>query len=182
MTSAEVALNPEVYGSLVAGARRGDRDAFRRLIEPHLSAALGSAIILTGSHADGADAVQDALLSAWQGLDGLRDPAAFGAWFRRHVVRAATRATSRRGRLVELDVSVPDPDGMLERAVERRTMARAFTALEDDDRLILTLHFFLGLHAAETGSLLGIPEGTVRSRVHYAVRRLRAAFESEERR
>lgn len=175
-------LSPPTLAGLVAAAKAGDRDAFRSLIEPDLSAALGTARIVTRSEADAADAVQDALLAAWQGLDNLRDPEAFRAWFRRHVVRAALRAAERRGRVVELDLSMAAPDGELDQAVDRRTLALAFDRLDARDRLLLTLHHFWGLPIAETAGHLGIPAGTVKSRVHYAMDRLRAAFAAEERR
>jgi len=166
---------------LVDAARRGDRDAFGALVEPELPLALGAARIMTRSSADAADAVQEALLSAWHGLDGLRDPAAFPAWFRRHVVRAAMRIAGRRGRVVELDLAMPDPAADIDRALERRTLARAFDRLDADDRLVLTLHHYWGLPVAETAHHLGIPEGTVKSRVHYAMQRLRAAYDAEDR-
>jgi RNA polymerase sigma-70 factor (ECF subfamily) len=167
---------------LVSAARRGDRDAFRALVEPSLRSALGAARIVTRSDADAADAVQDALLSAWLGLGALREPEAFPAWFRRHVVRAALRKATARGRLVELDVAVAAPDGALDRAIDVRTLGRAFDRLEPDDRVLLTLHHFWRLPVAETAAHLGLPEGTVKSRVHYAMERLRAAFAAEERR
>jgi RNA polymerase sigma factor (sigma-70 family) len=167
---------------LVAAARAGDRDAFRALVEPDLGAAIGSATILTGSRADAADAVQEALLSAWQGLGSLREPDAFPAWFRRQVIRAATRIAGRHGRIVELDLEMPGSTGDMEREVERRTLARAFRALSPDDRLLLTLHHFWGLPVTETAAHLRIPEGTVKSRVHYAMERLRAAYDAEDRR
>ena len=167
---------------LVAAAKAGDRDAFRRLVEPDLPAALGTARILTRSEADASDAVQDALLSAWNGLGSLRNDDAFRAWFRRHVVRAALRAAERRGRISELDLEAAAPEGALDHAVDRRTLARAFDRLDARDRLILTLHHFWEMPIAETAAHLGIPEGTVKSRVHYAMDRLRAAFAAEERR
>lgn len=167
---------------LVAASRRGDRAAFGALVEPELPMALGAARILTRSDADAADAVQEALLAAWRGLDALRDPEAFPAWFRRLVIRSALRAAGRNGRVVELDVAVPAPPGELDRALERRTLARAFGRLEPKDRVLLTLHHFWGLPVAETAQHLGIPEGTVKSRVHHAMARLRAAFDAEERR
>jgi RNA polymerase sigma-70 factor (ECF subfamily) len=167
--------------SLVEAARRGDREAFAALVEPELALALGAARILTRSSADAADAVQEALLSAWHGLDQLRDPDAFGAWFRRHVTRAATRIAKRRGRVVELDLGVADPDADVDRALEHRTLARAFMRLDSDDRLLLTLHHFWRLPVAETAQHLGIPAGTVKSRVHHALRRLRAAYDAEDR-
>ena len=144
--------------------------------------ALGAATIITRSPADAADAVQDALLSAWRGLPQLRDPEAFPAWFRQHVVRAAIRASRTRRRVTELDVAMPDGADDLDRAVARRTLRRAFDRLEPDDRLLLTLHHFWGLPIAETATHLGIPEGTVKSRIHAAMDRLRAAYDAEERR
>lgn len=172
---------PTVVG-LVAAAKAGDRDAFGTLVEPDLPAALGTARIVTRSEADASDAVQEALLSAWRGLDGLREPEAFRAWFRRHVVRAALRAATKRGRVLELDLAAAAPDGELDRALDHRTLARAFDRLDPRDRLLLTLHHFWDLPIAETAAHLGIPAGTVKSRVHYAMDRLRAAFAAEERR
>lgn len=180
----EAALDPSTspLALRVAAARRGDRDAFRDLVEPDLAAALGTARIVTGSDADASDAVQEALLSAWRGLDQIRDPDAFRPWFRRHVVRAALRVAGRRGRVVELDVTARAPAGELDRALEERTLGRAFARLDARDRILLTLHHFWDLPIAETAAHLGIPEGTVKSRVHYAMDRLRAAYAAEERR
>jgi RNA polymerase sigma-70 factor, ECF subfamily len=173
--------SPPTLVDLVAAAKRGDRDAFRSLIEPDLAAAFGTARIVTRSDAEASDAVQEALLSAWRGLESLRNPEAFRAWFRRHVVRAALKAAERRSRVVELDLATAAPEGELDRALDRRTLARAFDRLDPRDRLLLTLHHFWDLPIAETAAHLGIPEGTVKSRVHYAMDRLRAAFAAEER-
>jgi RNA polymerase sigma-70 factor (ECF subfamily) len=169
---------------LVAAARAGDRDAFRALVEPHLAVALGASTVLTGSAADGADAVQEALLSAWQGLPALREPDAFPAWFRRHVIRAASRASRarQRGRIVELDASFASPADDLDRVVQGRTLGRVFERLDEDDRVLLTLHHVWGLPIVETAEYFDVPEGTVKSRVHYAMQRLRAAYDAEDRR
>jgi RNA polymerase sigma-70 factor (ECF subfamily) len=183
----EAAIDPahaEPLGpaALIAAARRGDRDAFGRLVEPELATALGACQVLTRSHADAADAVQDALLSAWRGLDSLRDPLAFRAWFRRHVVRAAIRITKRRPRVVELAMDLPAPAGELERTVERRLLARGFDRLSADDRVLLTLRHLWDLPVAEAAALLAIPQGTVKSRTSAAMERLRAAYDAETRR
>ena len=190
LISMEAALDPPArpvrpsLEPLVAAARAGDRDAFRALVEPHLAVALGASTVLTGSAADGDDAVQEALLSAWQGLGSLREPDAFPAWFRRQVIRAASRASRARGRrrVVELDVSLPIATDALDRIVERRTLGRAFDSLDQDDRLLLTLHHIWSLPVAETAAILGVPNGTVKSRVHYAMQRLRAGYDAEDRR
>jgi RNA polymerase sigma-70 factor (ECF subfamily) len=166
----------------VAAARAGGREAFAQLVRPHLSAALGTARLIAGSESDGADAVQEALLSTWQGLDGLRDPDAFPAWFRTHVVRASVRVAKRHRRLVELDPEQPAPSGALEQALAIRQLDRAFDRLEPGDRLVLALRHAWDLPGVEIARLLEIPEGTVKSRVHAALTRLRAAYEAEERR
>lgn len=169
--------------SLVQAARTGDSEAFARLVSPELASALGAAILVTGSRADAADAVQEALVSAWRGLGGLREPDAFPAWFRRHVVRAAMRLARRQRNwqpLDDADAAVTTLSG-LEDALQHRQLDRAFGKLSPADRLLLTLHFHWNQPVAETATTLGIPTGTVKSRVHHAVRRLRAAYDAEER-
>jgi RNA polymerase sigma-70 factor (ECF subfamily) len=168
--------------ALVAAARAGDREAFGQLVGPHLAAALGTARLVAGSADAGADAVQEALLSAWLGLDALRDPDAFPAWFRRQVVRAALRAGKRQHRLVELNVEYPAPAGALDHALSVRQLDRAFDQLDPNDRLVLALRHVWDLPGAEIARLLEIPEGTVKSRVHAALIRLRAAYDAEDRR
>jgi len=167
--------------SLVARAVAGDREAFRGLVEPHLSTALGAATALLRSPSEADDAVQDALLSAWLGLHQLRRADAFPAWFRRHVIRSAMKRLGQRPRVTELDLTAMAPVDDLEQALERRALGRAFGRLETKDRLILTLHHFWSLPVAETAGLLGVPEGTVKSRAHQARARLRAAYAAEER-
>jgi RNA polymerase sigma-70 factor (ECF subfamily) len=169
---------------LMLDAQAGDREAFRALVEPHVAAALGASIVILRSHADAADAVQDALLSAWLGLPSVRDPVAFPAWFRRHAVRAALRGVARRRPVVELDLAggLAGPEADLHRAFERRELLRAFDQLVPDDRVVLTLRHLWDLPGHEIADVLGIPEGTVKSRVHAALGRLRAAFDAEARR
>jgi RNA polymerase sigma-70 factor, ECF subfamily len=161
---------------LVAQARAGDGEAFARLVEPHLARALSGARLIVGESADAADVVQEALLSAWRGLGGLRDPAAFGAWFRQHVVRTAWRAAKRARRTAALDDAWVDQTEHAQRDIQR-----ALARLDPDDRVLLTLRYHLDLPHEETARLLRVPVGTVKSRLHYALEWLRAAYDAEER-
>ena len=172
----------QVSVDLVERALRGDRWAFDKLVEPHLVVALGAARLITGDEADAADAVQDALLKSWQSLHSLRDPQLFAAWFRTIVIRSATRAVRGRGHLVQLDLDSPGPSDSLEREFDRRQLARAFARLDSKDRVLLTLHHYWQMPVTESAQLLGVPEGTVRSRVHHALKRLRACYDAEVRR
>ena len=126
--------------------------------------------------------MQDALLAAWQTLHKLREPKAFGGWFRAIVVRTSMRHARLRRRIVSLDVEMAAPAGILDRSIETRQLARAFAALSPEDRLALTLRHLWGTSTNETARLLGIPEGTVKSRTFHALERLRAAYAAEERR
>ena len=167
---------------LVAAAVRGDRDAFRSLVEPLLPTALGAATVLLRSRTEAEDVVQEALFSAWRDLHKLRDAQAFPAWFRRHVVRGAMRRAARRAVVVELDLDAAAPAGELDRALERRALRRAFGEMHANDRAVLTLRYLWDMSVAETADMLNVPEGTVKSRLHGAMGRLRAAYAAEERR
>ncbi len=168
---------------LVSRARAGDHDAYSELVAPLLSVAVGAAVLITGSRADAADAVQDALLSAWQGLDRLRDAEAFPSWFRTQVIRAAQRQAGSRRHFVALDeVSELRAHGDLDQTLEERQVQRALRAISDADRMILVLHHYWRLPISESAAALNIPPGTVKSRVHHAMARLRAAYDAEDRR
>jgi len=179
-----MASDQQTQAGLVEAARAGDRAAFGRLVEPWLAPSLGGAIAVTRSHADGADAVQDALLAAWQGIGSLRDPAAFPAWFRTLVVRSAFRVARRRGSVASLEVV--DAEGLadngLDGSVDRRLLGRAFDSLDADDRALLTLRYLWDLTVADTAAALDTRPGTVKSRTHSAIGRLRAALDAEARR
>jgi RNA polymerase sigma-70 factor (ECF subfamily) len=131
------------------------------------------------------DATQQALLSVWRDLPQLRDPARFDAWSYRLLVRACyaeasrTRRWSPKLRRLELD-EVTAPDG-LNRIVDRDLLERAFRRLPIEQRSIVVLRFYVGLPVDEVAEMLGIPVGTVSSRLHYAIRAMRAAIDADAR-
>ena len=176
------ARSPGSTRSLIARAVDGDGDAFRALIEPHVAAALGAGAIIVGSRDEARDVVQEATLAAWQGLRSLREPDAFPAWFRRLVIRAAMKRVRGRRAIVELDPSIVAPGGALDAAYESRMLGRAFARLDPKDRVVLTLRHFWDMPVEDAAVLLEVPSGTVKSRTHTALERLRAAYAAEERR
>ncbi len=130
------------------------------------------------------DALQLALVRMWDDLPSLRDPDRFDAWSYRLVVRASYREAQRERRwssqVRTIDVE-PPVDGGYARIAERDELEQGFRRLTPEHRAILVLHFFVGLPVAEIAETLGIPAGTAGSRLHYAVRSLRAACEAEAR-
>jgi RNA polymerase sigma-70 factor (ECF subfamily) len=130
------------------------------------------------------DATQQALLTVWRDLPQLRDPARFDAWSYRLLVRACY-AEARRTRQWTPNLHVLPTDQSaredLSSIVDRDELERGFRRLSIDHRAVVVLHHYLDLPLDEVADVLGVPVGTVRSRLHYAMRGLRAALEADAR-
>ena len=184
------AANPEVV-RLVALARTGDRAAFGRLLEDHLTAARRVALAAVGQHMDADEAVQEASVAAWTRLDALQDPAAFRGWFMRIVWRKALdRRRSLRTwlerfgasatddeRPIEFAASGPSPDAQLisrELAIAIAQVVKALPRKLRDPFLLATS----GDHRyEEIAALLDTPIGTVKWRISEARRLIRLKLE-----
>lgn len=168
---------------LVIRAQQGDVDAFARLVGSAIDRLHGVAIRILSDSDAADDAVQRALIDAWDHIDGLRDPGRFDAWTYRLVVRAALkeirRERSERGRVRFVVPSVVDRDLGADLA-ERDAIERGFRRLSPEQRVVLVLHHYADLPLAEIADILGIPAGTVGSRLHTAAARLRAALDRDE--
>lgn len=168
---------------LVERARDGDREAFGALVGliSDRSYALAARILRDGDLAE--DAMQAALISVWRQLPTLRDPDRFEAWVRKVLVHAcyaeARRRRSWAANVRVLPVDGPaGPDGLLS-IVQRDELERVFRRLPVEQRAVFVLHHHIGLPLTEIAETLGIPDGTARSRLHYATRALRAAVEAD---
>ena len=170
---------------LVEAAQRGDQEAFVDLVRLHGDRlyAIAHRILRDVDRAE--DALQDALVIAWRDLPSLRDPDRFGGWIHRVLTNVCIgQATRERGRIANLRVLPADgpagPDEFLS-VVDRDELDRAFRRLTPDERAVLVLHHFVGYPPSDIAELLGLPGGTVRSRLHHAHRAMRAALEAESR-
>jgi RNA polymerase sigma-70 factor (ECF subfamily) len=170
---------------LVERAMAGDEEAFDALIG-RIGDGLHSAarrILRDTSLAQ--DATQRALLEAWRHLPRLRDPDRFEAWVYRLLVNAcyaeARRERGHRGmlRLLPSDEPMaPDPASGI---ASRDQLDGAFRGLSVEHRTVVVLIHYLGMTAPEAASAMGTPIGTVRSRLHYALKHLRAALDADAR-
>lgn len=159
------------------------RAAFARFTDERLVRAYRLAgVILRDAH-EAEDAVHDAGIQAWLHWGELRDPERADAWFDRIVVNEC-RARLRRRRLAPLTVAAvperagPDAVGSL---ADRDALRDALTRLDPDHRIVVVLRHVEGLSPAEIAERTGAREGTVRSRLHYALRELRATLEAGDR-
>jgi RNA polymerase sigma-70 factor (ECF subfamily) len=170
---------------LVVRAQSGDQQAFASLamaVGDRLHA-VAHRILRDTDLAE--DATQQALLSVWRDLPQLRDPARFDAWSYRLLVRACyaearrTRRWAPNLRLLPTDEPIAtDPLGSV---IDRDQLERGFRRLSIDHRAVVVLHHYLDLPLPEVAEALGVPEGTVRSRLHNAMRGLRAALDADAR-
>jgi RNA polymerase sigma-70 factor (ECF subfamily) len=171
-------------GLLARGESGREReDAFARLIDGALSSSYRLATVLLGSESEAQDAVQDAAVTAWERFGSLREPERFEAWFQR-ILANRCRDRLRRRRLVRfvaMDGSGPTaPDG--DRGIaEREALAEALTVLSPDHRLVIALRFYADLSLEQIAQRTDEPLGTVKSRLHYALEALRAAYDAASR-
>ena len=165
---------------LVVRAAAGDRPAFGVLVERYAGVARRVARAVLGNPEDADDAAQDAMLSALVKLDQYDPRRPFGPWLLRIVANAATDRRRRRTvrRVEPLDVGLtaggPRPDATAERRALGERLRQALAELPERRRIAVVLFDVEGYSHAEIAGVLGIPEGTVRSEVFHARRRLRA--------
>ena len=176
-----VAEQPADERALVLAAQRGEREAFSQLVRTHERRAYAVARAIVVNHEDAEDAVQEAFLHAYRALHRFLPDQAFGAWLHRIVANAALDITRRRKvrEADELPESVASPFRDPAESNELRTrLQEALAKLPARQRAVIVLHDVEGYRHAEIGRMLGIPEGTARSDLHYARSTLRAVLGS----
>lgn len=168
---------------LVERARRGDHDAFAELARAAVVRLDQAARLILRDPELARDAVQEGLIRAWRDLPKLRDPDRFDAWLHRLTVHACIDQTRRRRRRpmeVELTVihapAIADVSGAL---ADRDQIDGVLRRLDERTRAVVVLHYFLGMPLTEVAATLGVPVGTVKSRLHRALGEMRIAIGAE---
>ena len=174
-----------MHRDLVVRAMAGDHDAFAELTRQSIARlyAIARLILRDGDLAE--DATQEALVSAWRQLGSLRDPDRFEPWLKRSLVRACYREAGRHQRQRQID-SQAQPTAMeaLDPGIslaDRDQLERGFSRLSPENRALIVLHHYLGLPMQETAEIIGLPVGTVKSRLSRTTQQLRAALEADAR-
>jgi RNA polymerase sigma-70 factor (ECF subfamily) len=156
---------------------QGDRDAFGILAERSFGRLVGTAGLILRDADAGDDAVQDALVRAWRDLPGLRDPDRFDAWLFRVLMRSCgdQHRRQRRHRHDQLPAegrrTASDSSQLV---ADRDELEMAIGRLSVDHRIVVVLHYYLGLSQPEIAEATGQPVGTVKSRLSRGVVFLRA--------
>jgi RNA polymerase sigma-70 factor (ECF subfamily) len=167
---------------LVERARSGDQEAFADLVHQVSDTLLGIARRIVRDPGLAEDVLQNALLAIWRKLPHLRDADRFDGWAFRILVHACYAEAPRNRRWASTVRSLPaalaDASDDIQVISDRDELEQAFRRLPLDQRAVFVLHHYVGLPLVAVAETLGIPDGTARSRLHYATRALRAAFDA----
>jgi RNA polymerase sigma-70 factor, ECF subfamily len=167
---------------LVARARAGDIEAFGALVGRHQRAALRTAFAIGGSESEAEDVTQEAFVKAFKALPRFREGAPLRPWLMQIVANEARnrrRSQGRRERLAVRAAAVGvhhagSAEDLAVGAVTAAELRRALARLDERDRTVIAFRYFAGLPEAEAAAALGVPIGTVKSRLSRALERLRA--------
>jgi RNA polymerase sigma-70 factor (ECF subfamily) len=170
---------------LVERARSGDLDAFDDLARASITRLYAIATLILRDTQRAQDAVQDALLAAWQDSHAIRDPDAWDAWLHRLTVRACYKVARRERRRIGVEVpeavdadvvGIPDHASLV---VERDRLDREVGRLPIDQRAVMVVHYYLDQPISVVAEILDIPVGTAKSRLHHGLAALRHSIGPE---
>jgi RNA polymerase sigma factor (sigma-70 family) len=174
-------------GELLARAQRGETAAYEEIVQRYQQVAFRTAFVITRSAADAEDAAQEGFVKAYRALATFRTGAEPRPWLLRIVANEArnrVRSVARRQQL-ELRLAegsrpggaAPSPEAAAIAAEDSARLLALVNGLSDEDRHMIESRYFLDLSGEETAAVLGIPEGTVKSRLSRALARLRVQAE-----
>jgi RNA polymerase sigma-70 factor, ECF subfamily len=173
-----------VHLGLVERAREGDHSAFSELVDLDGDRCYAIAYRILRDTERAQDAVQQAFLLAWRELPRLRDPERFEVWLHRLLVNACYEEFRRHRRwsshIRSLPVDGPEAADATVTIAERDALERVFGTLSPEHRAVFVLHHHIGLPLQAIADVVGVPLGTVKSRLHHATRLLRAALAADE--
>jgi RNA polymerase sigma-70 factor (ECF subfamily) len=161
--------------------------AFVRLTADRLASCYRLATVILGDPVEAEDATHDAAVRAWERWGSLRDPDRFDAWFGRILVNECRdRLRRRRTRPPAAELTERYHAGRrlgdgTQAIAERQALAQAIAELEPDHRIAIVLHYYLELSAEQIAERTGARVGTVKSRLHYGLKALRAAQDASAR-
>ncbi len=176
--------------SIAARIRRGDSRAFDEFFDLYAGPLLGYLAGMVGGPTAAEDLFQETMLRVYRHIDGYQEQGNFRAWVFRIATNLALTELRRRTydadqRLDEEALAVPDPhaldpQGLVEAEERERMLEAGLARLADEQRAVILLRVRQGLGIREIASVLDVPEGTVKSRIHYAVRKLRTFIDSRD--
>lgn len=175
--------------TLIARAQRGDLHAYESLVRQYETTAFRAAFLVTHDESEAADAVQDAFLRAFRALGSFRAAQPFRPWILRIVTNQAlnrVEASRRRARATEQFTremmtfhDQPTPDRQLAERERSEQLLQAVRKLAPSEQNLIALRYFLELPESEVAAALDVPLGTIKSRLHRTLARLREIIQRD---
>ena len=182
--------SPDVEAELIERARNGDVAAFESLVRVHQDVAFRTAWVASGGADDSEDAAQDGFMKAFAALSRFRAGAPFRPWLITIVANEARNRRRSAGRRDALALRIPEdhdadtaassPEAAVLLSERRRALLGALRRLPEGDRKVISFRYLLELSEAETAAAIGVPVGTVKSRLSRALERLRGSLDTLE--
>lgn len=163
--------------------QNGDRDAFRHVVEQYKNPLYGTAYLMTGNAAIAEEHVQEAFLRAWRGIRTFRRGRPLKPWLMRILVNTVLAERRRRSlATAPLDESAPiaaptRSAESIEASEDREALRQALARLSPEHRQVVVLRYFADLTVPQVARSAGVREGTVKSRLHRALRQMRELLE-----
>jgi RNA polymerase sigma-70 factor (ECF subfamily) len=177
----ETGSDDEIAATVVEQAKRGDQEAFATVIRHYDPGLRALAYRLLGDRDRMDDALQEAYVNAYRALPRFRGSSKLGTWLYRIAYNACLDELARSRRVAQLPLSeVAEPpdlrSGVEEMVASRRDLAQALSTLAPEDRATILMVDAQGFGYRDAGEVLGVPEGTIASRLNRARATLRAAL------
>jgi RNA polymerase sigma-70 factor (ECF subfamily) len=176
-------------GLLVARVRDGDIDALGKLYERYKAKVYRTATAITHDERMAEDILQEVFLRVNRYADSFDNGQPFEPWLYRITVNLSYSWTNRAKRWVNFfqdaierlrAPSKRDPERVAEAREQREFLKRAIDGLPDSHRVVVILYYLEGLSVSEVAYVLGVPEGTIKSRLYYAREKLRKAIAEQQ--
>ncbi len=175
--------------SLIASAQRGDVQAYEQLVQLYEQIAFRAAFLITHNEDEAADAAQDAFLRAYRSLGSFKLGQPLRPWLLRIVTNAAlnrVQAAQRRNRMTErytqraiMETGSASIEGLTVKREQRQRLLAAVNQLSPDQQALIALRYFLELPESEVAETMKIPLGTVKSRLHRTLAKLREIIQRD---
>jgi len=176
---------------LMKGLRAGDIGAFEAIFHDYRKMVLKTAYLMTGRKEDAEDVLQEVFVSVWRSRNTFNPrKGKLNTWIYRITVNQCLSRRRRRKpailSLEEKDINLPDirpgeqPEEVLVTRLEYESLVEAMNALDDRHRSVLVLRYFNDLSYDEIAQVMGVPLGTVKSRISQALRLLRTQMSTQQ--
>jgi RNA polymerase sigma-70 factor (ECF subfamily) len=158
-------------------------------VREHESLAFRAAFVITGDAAEAEDAAQEAFVKAYRSMRRFRPGAPFRPWLMTIVANEARNRRKAAGRRTSLALRAANemvrenpisPEASVVAEERRSELMRELEGLREEDRVVISCRYFLGLSEAETAAALGCAKGTVKSRTSRALGRLRERMVNDD--